>query len=99
MGDFRWMIFMPILLLATAAHAQTDARKLDQMAQKLVKQCEAQGGTFALESASASHGAITYSYGEGRIEERKWAQSHPNGGTAYQAGGTCTNKITIDFAH
>ena len=104
MRGFRWMIWAPILLLATAAQAQNDAKKLDQLTQKLKKECEDQGGTFVLQSASAKYTATPV---DRPMEGRVGARSNSSGGalgisqggqTAYQASGDCKTSLTIEMS-
>ena len=88
--------------ITVQSQAPNGTKKLDQMTQKLKKQCEDQGGTFVLESASAKQDAphLGRYTGEGRLDEQHTdaAHEHPYGGTAYQASGRCTNSVTLDFA-
>src|SRR6185312_13066273 len=98
-----WMILAPVLVLATAAHAQNDAQKLDSLTLKLKKQCEDQGGKFVLESANAKHTAAPIDRPmEGRVGVRANSSGgalgiNQGGQTAYQASGTCTTTTTFEM--
>lgn len=104
MRRFRWMMLAPVLLVATAAHAQNDAKKLDQLTQKLKKQCEDQGGTFVLGSASAKYTATPADRPmQGRVGVRSTSSGgalgiNQGGQTAYQASGECKTTLTIEMS-
>ena len=67
------------------------------------KQCEDQGGTFVLESASAKQDAphLGRYTGEGRLDEQAHGRRArtPLWRDPYPGSGRCTNSVTLDFAH